>query len=53
MKCPFCNDPIYKYQKTKTLTSQDGTKIKLHAGCFNIMLDRVMRNPREEKKREG
>ena len=41
MKCDYCKDPIYKFQKRETIPDQEGKKRHYHEGCYEIMLDEV------------
>ena len=41
MKCAYCKDPIYKFQKHETITDREGKKRHFHEGCYKIILDEI------------
>jgi len=48
MKCDYCKDPIYKFQKRKIRK-----KKPYHAGCYDLMLDNIINRVKKSNKVEG
>jgi len=42
MKCSYCNDPIYNFQKHKIRPDKEGKKRYYHEGCYEIILDEII-----------
>lgn len=41
MKCSYCTDPIYKFQKFEQIPDRTGKEVYYHSGCYEIMLDNI------------
>ncbi|MBW2106600.1 MAG: hypothetical protein JRI26_11435 [Deltaproteobacteria bacterium] len=41
-KCAYCKDPILKFQKFVTRLDREGKKKYYHAGCHEIILDKIV-----------
>ena len=45
MKCEYCNDPIYGFQKVVTSPDREGKQKRHHKGCHEIMMDGLQNGP--------
>ena len=50
MKCEYCKDPIYKFQKFITIPDGQGREIQLHEGCYEIVIDLLRKHATKSNK---
>lgn len=42
MKCAYCKDPIYNFQKFRIRMGKEGNKRYYHDGCYEKVLDKLI-----------
>jgi len=50
MKCTYCKDPIYKFQKRRAILDKMGKKRYYHKGCHELMLDKIIDRVKKSNK---